>query len=136
MNLQQFRAIAPKLDDDIAAVLKKYGLERRKRNATIDDRTGEISYRMTLIDPAHKGADGKATSPERETWKQLAALYGLKPEWLDKEFSAGGDRYKVTGLRGKASKNCVCITRMSDQSKRVSTVEMVIGGFAREKAAA
>jgi len=105
MNLQNYRKIAAAMDDEIAAVVKKYGFKFGKRGATVDEFAGTVSYRVTLIDVNLTDSNGQQTTPEAVCYTQTGPYMGLKAEWLNKPFKFNGKDAKITGLRsGRSSK--------------------------------
>jgi hypothetical protein len=57
---------------------------------------------------------GTAETRERTAFKLQADFFTLKPEWLDKTFSFGGDDYTIIGLNTKAYKAPVLATQASN----------------------
>ena len=57
---------------------------------------------------------GTAETRERTAFKLQASYFQLKPEWLDKTFSFGGDDYTIIGLNVKAYKAPVLATQASN----------------------
>lgn len=52
---------------------------------------------------AAKAADGEETTREAEDFKALAYRYNMKASDLGRTFATGGKRYKLIGLRAKAT---------------------------------
>lgn len=48
------------------------------------------------------GADGAVGSPEANAFRQLASLYGLKPDDLGKSFKSHGRKFTIAGLKTRA----------------------------------
>jgi hypothetical protein len=109
MDLQAFKAIAPKLDAELDAVFQRYGLKTFKRSASIDSINGQVHFRLVLNDTNLKDAAGNATTPEAEFFKKMAAYYDLKPEWLGRTFKLHGKTFTVKGLRSGRAKKTVMI---------------------------
>jgi len=63
---------------------------------------------------AVKGADGQAMTREAQAFKQNAAFFRLRPEWLGREFTSRGVRYRITGLNPNAPKYPVMGERLRD----------------------
>jgi len=89
----------PKLEAAFAALAAEYGIAIKLGNARFD--STNVTFKLEL---ATKSADGAVVSKERAAYTQLADLYDLKPEWLDKTFQYGGTTYKIAGLSTKARK--------------------------------
>lgn len=131
MTLDQYRKVARQIAGDLEAVFKKYGLEQKPFGARVDERLGIVRIALELRDVNQKGADGKATTPERERFKTDATWHGLRPEWLDREIALGGSRFTVDGLL-KKGKRTVQIKRVADGKVFVTTPEDVVRHFASE----
>ena len=100
MKLIEYRKISASVNSAIEAALKVNGLKLNGGcRATINEQTGEISIRLTVLDPNHKDASGNSITPEAARWNELASLYGLKPEWLGQSYPNGGRQMKIVGLR-------------------------------------
>jgi hypothetical protein len=84
-------------------------LDKLAQNMKMTIRVGNASFTPTTInfkvEVAAIGEDGKVHSPEAENFKQFAAMYGLQPTDLGKQFrSWKGDTYTITGLSPRRSK--------------------------------
>lgn len=135
MKLAQFKKIAPALRLDLEAVFKKHGFDLAPYGGRVDELLGTVKLSLELRDVAHVGADGKKTTPERETYRQLCGIYEMKVEWLDgAEFTMNRESFRITGMkRGRAEKS-VLIERVRDSKTFVTTPESVIRAFAAKEA--
>lgn len=133
MNLIEYRKIAQQVQADITAALAKHGLKVKPFGARIDERNGIVRMTIEAVDVNLKAADGSATTPEAEYWKQIAALYDLKPGWLGQEITISRRVFKIAGLlRGRKTKN-VQIVR-DDGKTFVTTPEDIARHFAFKEA--
>ena len=125
----KFKRLHPALDRDLKAVLEKHGLKLIRNRASIDPDTGEVNLKVQLMFADVRDETGKETDPFRENFKRLAPVYGLIPEMLDREFSAGGEKYVVIGLDPKRTVKSIRLKRLSDGSIRIAPPEMVARHF-------
>ena len=93
-------------------------LEDVGKELGISLKTGRCSYTQSnctfKLEGCLIGDDGTAVTKEAESFKMLAASYGLKAEHLHKEFKQGGDTFQITGLNYKARKFPIQAKRISD----------------------
>lgn len=141
MKLAQYRQIAPIMNKEIEAVLEKHGLKMSKVRATIDEQVGIISIRLEAQDKNLKTADGVATTPEAEYYKEYCEVFGvtsnsLKADWLNQTFKSGGEEYRLVGMKSGRGSKKMLILRLRDNSMRVTTSEQIILIFNAKKAAA
>ena len=97
------------IDKALAAVGKELGVNIKTGNCRYSSSTFTFKLEGCLI-----GDDGTAVTKEAESFKMLAASYGLKAEHLHKEFKQGGDTFQITGLNYKARKFPIQAKRISD----------------------
>jgi hypothetical protein len=135
MDLAKLKQIAPPLDAELDSVFAKYGLKVRQRRVTTDPALGLVKFSIETADLALKSKTGETTSPERECFKQMAPMFGLKPDWLGHTFVMNGIEYEVAGLRHKATKNPVLIRRTKDGKQFVCSQYQVIRALEGEAAA-
>lgn len=133
MKLAAYKLIAKDVQRDLAEALKKHGLELRRLGGRIDEHFGTVKITLEARDVNLKTADGSTTTPEQLRWKELAALYGLKPEWLGKQFKNGRSTYIVDGLRnGRAERN-VLVKEVTTQKTYVMRPDEVKARFALQE---
>jgi hypothetical protein len=70
----------------------------------------EVTYKVTA---SAVGENGETYSREAEKFTLLAETYGLKPEWLGKEFSSNGEKFRVTGLKTSRRKYPVSAVKIA-----------------------
>jgi hypothetical protein len=119
------RLLAADVDTALKAVAAKHGL-----NVTVGGgrfTTSSFAPKVEFVVPGDVGSSRK----DEDAFKLLAGMYGLDPNCLGKTFTVGGESYRVDGLAPRRTKNCVKITRLRDDSKRVCSVAMLkMGKFA------
>jgi len=59
------------------------------------------------IEASILGDSGVAETRERTDFPRYAAMFGLKPEWLDKRFVHGANTFTIIGIATRKSKNPV-----------------------------
>jgi len=97
---------------------------------------GNISFQdnrfSTKITANIVSEDGVVQTREREDFTRYAkTLCDLDPDWLDKSYTNGGNTYKITGLKTKATKNKIML-ECSDGRGYVAPAEMVKRMMERE----
>ena len=90
MKLVDYRKIAPAINSEIEAVLKKHGFKMAKLRATVTEETGEVAIRFVAQDTHMKDSAGSATAPEAERYNSIGPIMGAKLEWLGKTLILGG----------------------------------------------
>lgn len=125
MLLKDYRKISKQVEDDLRAVMKKHGFDLKPFGAKIDERLGVVRMTLECRDVNHKGADGQATTPERERYKEFCVLVGMKPEWLDREIKCGRQTLKVVGLKPRGEK-CLLLTDVVTQKTYVARPEAYV----------
>lgn len=98
MNLPELKKIATTLDREIAEVLARHGLKMGKRTASVDPLTGAVRWTMTVSDINQKDAQGNATTPEAERWKQYAPMLRLPVDAVGRQITRHGKTFKIVGL--------------------------------------
>lgn len=90
MKLSDYRKISPAIYADLKAVFEKHGFSMPPARALVDERLGTVKLTIEIADKNHKSADGSATTPEaeryREFCRQMGSLTELKGEWLNDTF--------------------------------------------------
>jgi hypothetical protein len=116
-----------RLQKELRPVIEKWaesvGLSSKVGRASYDPSGGNCSVKVefALIDQ-----DGNAQTQERVDFGQMASIYGLKPEHLDKTFkSFDGKEYKIVGLRRRARKRPILAERQPDGKCFVFGAEQV-----------
>jgi hypothetical protein len=80
----------------------------------------EPVFRVTI--PA---SDGTAFNLEKDMFGYLAARYGLTPSDFGREFTAGGERFRVTGIDPRRPKYPISAERIPDRRGFKFTAENV-----------
>ena len=85
---------------------KELGISFKYKGATFTATSASIKFVASVINP-----DGEVMTPERRDYPLLCKMYGLEPEWLDRQFQENGRTFTVSGILRKAPKNAVLLTR-------------------------
>ncbi len=70
-------------------------------------------------------SDGTAFNLEKDMFEFLAARYGLAPSDLGREFSAGSERFRITGIDPKRPRYPISAERIPDRRGFKFTAENV-----------
>jgi hypothetical protein len=70
-------------------------------------------------------SDGTAFNLEKDMFEYLAARYGLTPSDFGREFTAGGERFRVTGIDPRRPKYPISAERIPDRRGFKFTAENV-----------
>lgn len=91
------------VDADIRAALKavadKYGIVFAIKGGTFSPNTYSPKIEFAVV-----AADGAIMNREAEAFKQLAGMYGLKPEHFGAKFRSGGREFTICGLKSRAGR--------------------------------
>ena len=129
MDLKTYRTKADAINADLAALFEKHGFKMGPLTASVDEAGGTIRYTIRTEDVNLKDANGNAVDADRLYYVNSGKYYGLKPEWLDKEFVSGGRTFVVLGLKNTKAKNKVVVARKGDQTRRIAPVNMITEAF-------
>lgn len=125
MDIKAYRAKAPSISADLAALFQKHGLKMDKLTASVDELGGTVRYSITAADTNLKDESGNAIDADALYYKNMAGMYDLKPEWLGRTFQSGGKIYKVVGLKNTKAKNCVVILVDGETARKVGPAKWV-----------
>ena len=100
-----------RLEEALKGFGEELGCEVKVGNATFDRDGGYCTFKLEL---AVVGAGGVVQTKEMSSFRQLAVLWGLKPEDLGAEFSARGEKYRIVGANPKSGKYPIIADRVKD----------------------
>lgn len=100
-----------RLEEALEGFGEKFGCEVKVGNASFDRDGGYCTFKLEL---AVVGEGGVVQTKEMSNFRQLAALYGLKPEDLGAEFTARGETYRIIGANPKSGKYPIIGERVKD----------------------
>ena len=116
--------LRPEIDAALAALGEKHGLTIRAAGGSYGGTFG--TFKLEIIPAA---ADGEIVGKEAEAFKVNADQFCMKPEDLGREFTAGGEKYRIVGAKPRASKMPILIKRLSDGSIRKCSPRFCLGIF-------
>ncbi|SNX73135.1 hypothetical protein SAMN05878503_11450 [Cereibacter ovatus] len=104
------------------AVAARHGLVVEPRDITgVDLRWGfDATFRVSI-----PMADGTALNPERLRFEALAEAFGLSPNDFGRQFSAGRESFRITGIDPRRPKYPVSAERIPDGQGFKFTIEQV-----------
>ena len=104
------------------AVAARHGLVVEARDITgVDLRWGfDATFRVSI-----PMADGTALNPERLRFEALAEAFGLSPNDFGRQFSAGRESFRITGIDPRRPKYPVSAERIPDGQGFKFTIEQV-----------
>ena len=70
--------------------------------------------------------DGSTLDPEKVRFQALAEAFGLSPDDFGREFSAGGERFCISGIDPRRPKYPISVTRIPDGKGYKFTAENVV----------
>lgn len=103
--------------DDIDAVFKKHGMQRRNFRVS----TGEFESHLTITVLGSK--TGETVDPfakPASAYTAYHAIFGFKPGWLGMEFEYGGERFKFKGFAMNRPKNRCVIQKIKTGKAHVA----------------
>lgn len=103
INPAFLKALRLELNEAIKPVAQKYGIAMALGNASFTETM--FHYKLEGVVPV---GDGEVLSVRdmkaAEDYKRLCTAYGLKLEWLGREFQYGGRTVKLVGIMPKRTK--------------------------------
>jgi hypothetical protein len=108
------------LDRAMAQVALDHGLTLRVGNISYQQQTCTLKVEAAIVDQA----SGRPATKEAEAFKQLASIYGLRPEDLGRTVTHQGQPLTVAGLKTGASKRPILLEG-ADGRRIVAPVELV-----------
>lgn len=94
------RKIGSELEEAAAVIAAKHGL---KKAAHLTVQFLSIGWNFSMRT--------KKQDTEKQTFRRMAPLYGLHPDWFGAEVAIYGDRYRVVGIKPKLPKYPVLIEK-------------------------
>jgi hypothetical protein len=110
------------LDKAIADVGGKHNVALRVGNASYTPSAGTATFKLEVTTLAD---GGKQRDIPAELFLQYADIIGLKKEYLHKEITLQGRKFKVSGYKPKARKNSICIFDSTTNKTFVTSVDTV-----------
>lgn len=98
-NKAAVREILSKIEAALAPIAAEYGLTVGRKSCSYTPDALPVAFQLLV---RKEDSDGRALSPEAVTFQRLSSAYGLAPTDLGREFTVGGKRFRVSGLKPKA----------------------------------
>lgn len=114
--------IRPALDSKLKELSEELGIEITSANASYDPSgmNGDFKLKLAVV-----GENGVAETPERTAYKNYHAMYGLPENGLDQTVVISNRRFKVAGIRTKATKNNILLEALDGKSDAVAPQSVV-----------
>ena len=119
---QILKDLRPEIEDALAGVSEKYGIEMKVGNGAYSGLGGHFKLLLSTT-----GENGE--TQESQTFKRLASDYGMDKEWLGKAFTFDGNTYTIKGILPKKRKMPILVVRGKDNAERVVTISGVRQGM-------
>lgn len=91
--------LRPELEAALQSVATKYGVSISLGSASFSP--DNVTFKLIV---AVKSASGDAMTKEASDFKMFCNMYGMKPSDLHREFTYGGNRYKLLGCKPRSSR--------------------------------
>jgi hypothetical protein len=105
-----------------AAVAARHGLKVEGLGIQVMDLGWHFEFGVRASIPL---ADGTTLQPERMLFEALAEEYSLRPEDFGREFTNGGERFRITGIDPRRPRYPVSAVRIPDSKGYKFTAENV-----------
>ncbi len=100
------KMLRPELEKTLIPLEKQFKIKANIGRATYMQNNATFKVELAVID----GKTGDAITEEAEAFRICARRYGFDPDDLGKEFYCAGRKFKITGLRTKATKRPIVCT--------------------------
>lgn len=125
ISRQQIKDLREAIQEAIESVATEHGVHLKVGNGRYGA-TGSLKVEISPISDT-----GEVETKEAKDFKIYAARYGLHASNLGAEFSAAGERFRITGLKTRAPKRPILAERVTDGAGFVfpaSTVARAVNG--------
>jgi hypothetical protein len=110
MNRDKVKQMRAFLEVALTGFEEHFGVAINLGTFRFDETNAKVPLEISVVSEG-----GEVITKEHENFKRYAASYGLRPEWLGKEFSSNGYTFAVTGLSTRAKKYNVLAKRSDGQ---------------------
>ena len=127
-------------EDAIAALDKiaaEHGMSIKAGSSRYGSANATLKFELSDIT-----SDGEVLTPEAQSFKVNAALYGLHPDDLYGTFNFEGSQYRITGLKTRRPKFPICVENVKTEQRHkfpesiMRTVSVIQPGTGRRAAIA
>lgn len=109
--------VSKRIEERLADLATELGVKITTKGGTFSG--GHYTLKLEV---ATVSDTGMVNTREADAFKQLAALYGMSPDDLGKEFTANGKTYRITGLASRRSVRPVIAADVRTSKSYVFTV--------------
>ncbi|MFW6008158.1 MAG: hypothetical protein ACOCP8_02730 [archaeon] len=109
LDRNTIREIKTIIENSLEDELKKKGISLEIGDCCFDDNNATYKVKISVLE------NGVAKTKERQDFKKMAPLYGLKENDLDKTFTFKGKQYTIIGFLRKAKKYQILVKREDDK---------------------
>lgn len=127
MDKRKVRRVRDELQELLNQYARDTGMSVRVGNGRYCDKN--VTFRLEVAETAE---DGTVLDKEARDFQRLAHQYGFKAEDLGRQFTSRGDCFEITGLRIRAPKLPISVTRVTDGKQFVMPPEIVRHGLERK----
>lgn len=101
--------LASKIEEALQDLAKEFGVDIKRGNGTFN----ELGTNFTLkLEISTLNESGEVITKERTDFLQLAPMFGLQSEDIDREFIHHNETYKVIGLKPRSRKAPILCQRV------------------------
>jgi len=118
--------VSYRIEEIMKQLEKEFNVKVTRKGGRYTSTSFNPKYEISLI------VNGKVESKERSAYKENAAYYQLKPEWLDKSFRKGGEEYVVVGLKTSAKRYPVIAKSMLTKRNYKFTASSIRDAFSMQ----
>jgi hypothetical protein len=95
------RKITEECGEALEAIAAKYGLKLDRKHCSFRGDEMPIAYRLLTVTT---DTNGNALDASGKEFQKYAAMFGLTPTDLGREFKNGGQTFRITGLKSRSPK--------------------------------
>jgi hypothetical protein len=95
------RKITDECGKALEAIAVKYGLKLDRKNCSYMVDEMPVAYRLLTVTPDE---NGNALDADGKEFRKYAAMFGLKPADLGREFTSRGEKFRICGLKSRSPK--------------------------------
>lgn len=103
INRANLRILTEEIEAALAPIGKKHGVGFKRGGGRFDS----TSFTLKIEGALSGNGVGAPVDVDEENYRNKAASFGLKPEWLGESFNFGGKTYTVVGLQPRRYKRPV-----------------------------
>jgi hypothetical protein len=121
INPQSIALLRTAMQEAMRTLENEVGVNIRVGNCSYTDGACTFKVEVSTI-----SADGTVIDKDRVAFEQLAEMYELKKEWLDKTFVRGGVEYRITGIAPRKRRLPVVVVRVKDNQRFCYSTEAIV----------